>query len=70
MAVSLTPALSQRARGRWSALRATFIVAFAAVGKWHPPAAVGATRSILVSLVSLTGQDVLGFSPTTTRADA
>jgi len=26
MAVSLTPALSQRARGRWSALRATFIV--------------------------------------------
>jgi len=26
MAVSLTPAISQRARGRWSALRATFIV--------------------------------------------
>ena len=26
MAVFLTPALSQRARGRWSALRATFIV--------------------------------------------
>jgi hypothetical protein len=29
MAVSLTPALSQRARERWSALRATFIVTLA-----------------------------------------
>ena len=33
MAVSLTPALSQRARGRWSALRAIFIVM--AVASYH-----------------------------------
>jgi len=33
MAASLTPALSQRARGRWSALRATFLVMKAVCGR-------------------------------------